>query len=69
VREGLIKHRVPIAAVAGTILGLGLFIFPGHGEMNVPNLVLAATCGAVFGVSWWAAAGSSAGDLGGPPQE
>lgn len=57
-REWLIRYKVPVAAITGTILGLVLFIVPGHAEMTFANVLLATTCGAVFGVSWWAAARS-----------
>jgi hypothetical protein len=58
VRAWLINYSIPMAVVAGTILGLALFIFPGHGDLNPANVLLATSCGVVFGVSWWAAARS-----------
>jgi hypothetical protein len=64
VRAWLVRYKIPVAAITGTILGLVLFIGPGHAELNPANIVLATSCGAIFGVSWWAAARSYE-----PPEE
>lgn len=69
VRQWLVRHAVLVGALTGTALGVGLFILPGHAQMEPANLLLAASCGAVFGVTWWVAARGYGREVGEEPDE
>jgi hypothetical protein len=67
-REWTLKHPVVVSVIAGTAVGLALFTFGGHADMEPVNIGLSALLGAVFGVSFLAARRATSG-RGEPPKE